>query len=54
MMAELLKYLQTCCIQQFFKDSKTSWDEKTYWESKNVIYPKTQKEENPLQFTRSN
>ena len=41
-------------IQQFFKDSKTSWDEKTYWESKNVIYPKTQKEENPLQFIRSN
>ena len=41
-------------IQQYFKDSKTSWDEKTYWESKNVIYPKTQKEENPLQFTRSN
>ena len=41
-------------IQQYFKDSKVSWDEKRYWESKNVIYPKTRAEENPFQFTRRN
>ena len=37
-------------IQQFYKDSKTSWDERGYWESKNVIYPKTIKDENPIRF----
>lgn len=39
-------------IQQFYKDSKTSWDEREYWESKNVVYPKTKEDVNPQKFRK--